>query len=115
MGEPVSYSYVDLALAFDLPPWLINGDYPRPRFPRLRWRLRKLWPLPPAPPPSLPQVVAERAAAEMSHRLIFGCPKPTVGSPLARPADSCHGARCGACSECTDGTLHAEAYRAERR
>jgi hypothetical protein len=28
-----------------VPPWLLHPDYPAPRFPRLRWALRRIWPL----------------------------------------------------------------------
>jgi len=35
----------EVARAFDVPPWLI-GLCPRPRFARLRWALRRIWPLP---------------------------------------------------------------------
>jgi hypothetical protein len=34
-----------VARVYDLPPWLLASDYPAPRFPRLRWRLRRVWPL----------------------------------------------------------------------
>ena len=30
--------------AFDVPPWMIVRN-PRPKFARLRWRLRRIWPL----------------------------------------------------------------------
>lgn len=33
-----------IARVFDVPPWLV-GQTPRPRFPRTRWALRKVWPL----------------------------------------------------------------------
>jgi hypothetical protein len=35
-----------VARTYDLPPWLLSSDYPRPRFSRLRWALRRVWPLP---------------------------------------------------------------------
>lgn len=35
-----------IARAYDVPPWLI-GDYHRPRFARLRWALRRVWPVRP--------------------------------------------------------------------
>lgn len=34
------------ARVYDLPPWLLTSNYPTPRFPRLRWALRHIWPLP---------------------------------------------------------------------
>jgi hypothetical protein len=33
-----------VAALYDVPPWLI-GDYRKPRFERLRWRLRRVWPI----------------------------------------------------------------------
>lgn len=35
----------DIARLYDVPPWLVDPDYPRPRFARLRWRLRRWWPV----------------------------------------------------------------------
>lgn len=32
-----------VARAFDVPPWLISSEIPRPRFARLRWALRRFW------------------------------------------------------------------------
>lgn len=34
-----------IARVFDVPPWLVDPDYPSPRFPRLRWMLRRFWPI----------------------------------------------------------------------
>jgi hypothetical protein len=36
----------EVARLFDVPLWVVDGSYKRPRFARLRWRLRRLWPLP---------------------------------------------------------------------
>jgi hypothetical protein len=33
-----------IAYIYDVPPWLL-GLRPVPRFPRLRWALRKVWPV----------------------------------------------------------------------
>lgn len=30
---------------YDVPPWIVSGDHPTPRFPRLRWMLRRVWPV----------------------------------------------------------------------
>lgn len=32
------------ARIFDVPPWLLG--HPKPRFARMRWALRRVWPLP---------------------------------------------------------------------
>jgi hypothetical protein len=37
-------SRADICHAFDVPPWIV-GVASRPRFARLRWRLRRVWPL----------------------------------------------------------------------
>jgi hypothetical protein len=34
----------EVARAFDVPPWIIKGDSPRPRLWRIRWFLRYRWP-----------------------------------------------------------------------
>ena len=34
---------LQIARGFDVPPWLCVPDYPRPRFARLRWVLRRWW------------------------------------------------------------------------
>lgn len=36
---------VKIARMFDVPPWLVVPGYPRPRFHRVRWALRRWWPL----------------------------------------------------------------------
>jgi len=36
---------LDASELFDVPPWLISDTHPRPRMARLRWRLRRVWPL----------------------------------------------------------------------
>jgi hypothetical protein len=33
------------ARLYDVPPWIVSGDYPAPRYPRLRWMLRRVWPV----------------------------------------------------------------------
>jgi hypothetical protein len=33
----------EIARLFDVPPWLVDGSYARPRFARLRWMLRRIW------------------------------------------------------------------------
>lgn len=33
----------DLARIYDVPPWLIDPNRKKPRFPRLRWALRRIW------------------------------------------------------------------------
>jgi hypothetical protein len=35
----------DIARVLDVPPWLISERHRRPRFARLRWFLRRIWPL----------------------------------------------------------------------
>jgi hypothetical protein len=35
---------VAIAKAYDVPPWLISGEHPAPRFASLRWRLRRVLP-----------------------------------------------------------------------
>lgn len=39
------FSLRRVAWIYDVPPWLVDGRYPRPRFSRLRWRLRRIFPL----------------------------------------------------------------------
>lgn len=39
------FSIESWARAFDVPPWIVDPMWPVPRFPRLRWRLRRVWPL----------------------------------------------------------------------
>jgi hypothetical protein len=34
-----------VARLYNIPPWIVSGDYPAPRFPRLRWMLRRIWPV----------------------------------------------------------------------
>jgi hypothetical protein len=34
----------DVCRAFDVPPWMV-GDTPPPRFRRIRWALRRRWPV----------------------------------------------------------------------
>lgn len=34
-----------IARLYDVPPWIVSGDYSAPRFPRLRWALRRIWPV----------------------------------------------------------------------
>jgi hypothetical protein len=34
----------DIARLYDVPPWII-GDYRKPRFAKIRWALRKFWPV----------------------------------------------------------------------
>jgi hypothetical protein len=35
----------EIARMFDVPPWLVDPAARRPRFARLRWALRRWWPL----------------------------------------------------------------------
>lgn len=44
-GMSESMSWQQIAKAFDVPPWIMNPAYPVPRFPRLRWALRRFWPV----------------------------------------------------------------------
>ncbi len=34
-----------VARLYDVPPWVVSGGIPVPRFPRLRWMLRRVWPV----------------------------------------------------------------------
>ncbi len=37
----------EIARLLDVPPWLIDLGVPRPRFARLRWKVRRVWPVTP--------------------------------------------------------------------
>lgn len=38
------FDFVRVAQLYDVPPWLVGGGPPAPRFARLRWRLRRWFP-----------------------------------------------------------------------
>lgn len=33
-----------IARIYDVPPWVVSSEYRRPRFARVRWMLRRVWP-----------------------------------------------------------------------
>ena len=62
----------EISAAFDVQPWFVSSDYPAPRFPRLRWKFRRVWPLKrrEIPAPSSPfSGVEARERAFVEHEL----------------------------------------------
>ena len=69
----VNFDWQQVAVAFDVPPWLVNRNYPAPRFSRLRWKLRRIWPLKQRDVPPEPSYIAEmeRTMQESITRMIW--------------------------------------------
>lgn len=44
-GERRPLTAIDVARSYDVPPWLVDTGLRRPRFARVRWFLRRWWPL----------------------------------------------------------------------
>lgn len=42
---PTEFDPRTAARIFDVPPWMVDGNYPTPRFAGLRWKLRRIWPV----------------------------------------------------------------------